>query len=132
MRALRVGMTQSEAVGDALEDEGLGFADAHAAHGETVQAVLLHGGELAGAVGAEVGVFGALDDAEIELALGAFLLQADAGPAEGLLNALGGVVVGRGVGDALIEEHRDVAAQGALDGHALLGAHEEAAAPWGP
>lgn len=77
---------------------------------------------------AQVGILGALDDAEIELPLGTGLRQTDTRPAQGLLDAPRRIVGRGGIRDALVEKHRDVAAQDALDGHALLGPHEEAAA----
>lgn len=83
-----------DGIGDAFEDEGFGFANGDAAYGEAIETVFFHGGEFDGAVFAEVGVFGALDDAEIELTFGAGLFEAGFGPGEGLGDAFGGVFRG--------------------------------------
>ena len=84
-------------------------------------AVEPHGEDVIGAAPAQVQVGAALDDPESELALGArlvaALLRPDAGAAHCGLEP-GAVDAG---GRALVEGHRDVGAEQALDAHGQLG-----------
>ena len=103
---------------------GLRLADTHAANGITVE---VHFHECFGALLAQVGMMGALDDAEDQLTLGARLGLALGGPAEGALHGAVHLVAVGGVRRALVEHHRDVRTQRALNFHALLRSEEN----WG-
>jgi len=107
---------------DRLVHAGLRLADGNAADGVAVEADL-H--ELFRAVPPQVVVDAALDDAEDELAVGVRLVLRGARPAERLLDRLRRARVVARIRQALVEDHRDVAAQDALHLHRLLGAEEE-------
>ena len=101
---------------------GFGFADGEAADGEAVEG---EGGEAGGAFVAEVVVEGALNDGEEGLGGVAAGGEAAFGPALGDgEGGAGGAAVGGG-GDALVEDHHDVAADAALGEDGALGAEED-------
>ena len=104
---------------------GFGFADGEAAEGEAVEGEV---GEPVGALAAELWADGSLDDAEEGGGRVAAGGEAADGPALGEFDGgTGGGFVGGG-GDALVERHHDVAADGELGFDADLGAEEESAA----
>ena len=109
---------------------GFRFTDADTADGV---AVPFHGGEGFGGAFAELGVDATLDDAEVELATGIAAglglvffdpVAAAEGPAEGEVEAFGGVGFGDWPWRAVVEEHGDVGAEDGLDFHAFFGADE--------
>ena len=74
---------------------------------------------------AELVVDASLHDAEDLLALGMRLVLRPPRPAERLLDGLLGAVAVAGVGQALVEDHRDVRPDHALHGHRFLRTEEE-------
>ena len=99
----------------------LAFAHGEAADGETVEGQL---NQAVRTLFAEVGVEGALDDCEHGLGRITTRLEAPDRPAMGDLERfLGGGPVG-GRGDALVEHHHDIAADGDLRRDTGLGAKQ--------
>jgi len=78
-----------------------------------------------GALFAEGWVVAALHNAEHFLALGARLLAAFTGPADGAFDGMAPIAWRGVVGRAFVKDHGDVRAEDALDGHALLGAQKQ-------
>jgi hypothetical protein len=114
----------------------LGFADGQSADRKAVEADV---GETAQRFIAQRLIHAALDDAEQRIALPAcfaearVLVAAALRPAQREAHRRRGLVLGRGapvdfVRRALVEDHRDVRVQHALDPHRLLGRQEEAVA----
>src|SRR5262249_45354440 len=98
--------------GDDLLQEVEAFADAHAADGVAVE---VEARDLLRAALAEVGEGRALDDAEEELLLPLVGGEAALLPAKRPLDRFGGAWLAAGVFEALVEDHRDVAAELLLD-----------------
>lgn len=96
----------------------VGFAHGEAADGKAVERVLAEEG---GALFAQVAVAGTLNNAEEGLRGVAARGQRAHGPTVCQFHGGAGLGVGRGGGDALVEYHHDVAADGALHGDAGLG-----------
>ena len=107
---------------DRLVHELLGLAHRDAAYRVAVEADL---DELLGAVAADVVVDSALNDAEDHLAVGVRRVLRGLRPAQGLLDRLLGPLALAGVGQAFVEDHRDVRADDALHLHRLLRPEEE-------
>ena len=112
------------AVLDGAQHFFLRLAYRYAANGVAVE---IHGGQFLGAGAAQVGIHGALHDAEVVLqpraAHGLVLIHpgfAALGPAQGEPQGFFGILAVAGVGRAFIEEHGDIAAQVGLDFHAAL------------
>ena len=107
---------------DGVHHFGLRFADADATDRVTVE---VHRDQFLRTTLAELGGIGALHDAEVQLALGAGLLGADGGPVERTLDGGLQVTVGCPVWGAFVEQHCDVGAKFALDGHRFPRTKEE-------
>ena len=107
---------------DGAKHFGFRFADADAADGVAVE---FEGDESFGAFFAEVRIDTTLDDAEDHLAGSARLFAAFGGPAHGAFD--GGAKFSRcaGVRRAVVEHHRDVRAEFALDLHRLFRAEKK-------
>jgi len=129
---------QRQDLGDHLQGQVAGLADAEAADGVAVK---IHFNETLGALAAEVAVHAALHDTEEGLRaaaqlivprdfmpMGAEAIQRALCPGHGQPQAfLGSSPVG-GVFGALVEGHGDVGAKGDLHVHGVLGGEEVAAA----
>ena len=100
-----------------LHHLGLWLAHTHSTDGVTVK---VHFHECFGALLPQVGMVGALDDTEDQLALGPRLSLALGSPAKGALHGAVYFVAVGGVRRAFVKHHRDVRTQRALDLHALL------------
>ena len=107
---------------DGAKHFGFGFADADAADGVAVE---FKGDEGFGAFFAEAGIDTALDDAEDHLAGSAGLFAAFGGPAHSALDRSTEFARSAGVRWAIVEDHRDVGTEFALDLHGFPGAEKE-------
>ena len=118
---LVLGQVRNRSV-DRLIHEILGLADRDPAHGIAVEAYL-H--KFFGAVAAQVVVDAALHDPENELSVGVRLVLGALRPAQSLRYRFFGALALARIGQAFVEDHRDVGAEYALHGHRLLGTEEE-------
>jgi hypothetical protein len=107
---------------DGAKHFGFRFADANPADGVTVE---FEGDERFGAFFAEMWVDAALDDAEDHLAGGARLFAAFGGPTHSAFDGGAKFTRGAGVRRAIVEDHRYIGAEFALNLHRFFRAQEQ-------